>query len=32
VSREIVSLPMSAFLSREDQDEVIRQIRRFFGE
>jgi UDP-2-acetamido-2-deoxy-ribo-hexuluronate aminotransferase len=31
VSREIVSLPMSAFLSREDQDEVIRQIRRFFG-
>ena len=32
VSREILSLPISAFLSREDQDEVIRQIRRFFGE
>jgi UDP-2-acetamido-2-deoxy-ribo-hexuluronate aminotransferase len=32
VSREILSLPMSAFLSRKDQDEVIRQIRRFFGE
>jgi len=31
VSREILSLPMSAFLSREDQDEVIRQVRRFFG-
>ncbi len=31
VSREILSLPMSAFLSRQDQDEVIRQIRRFFG-
>jgi UDP-2-acetamido-2-deoxy-ribo-hexuluronate aminotransferase len=31
VSREILSLPMSAFLSRKDQDEVIRQIRRFFG-
>lgn len=31
VSREIISLPMSAFLSREDQDEVIRQVRRFFG-
>jgi UDP-2-acetamido-2-deoxy-ribo-hexuluronate aminotransferase len=30
-SREIVSLPMSPFLSREDQDEVIRQVRRFFG-
>jgi UDP-2-acetamido-2-deoxy-ribo-hexuluronate aminotransferase len=32
VSREILSLPMSAFLSRKDQDEVIRQVRRFFGE
>lgn len=32
VSREILSLPMSAFLSRVDQDEVIRQVRRFFGE
>ncbi len=31
VSREILSLPMSAFLRREDQDEVIRQVRRFFG-
>jgi UDP-2-acetamido-2-deoxy-ribo-hexuluronate aminotransferase len=31
VSREILSLPMSAFLSRKDQDEVIRQVRRFFG-
>ena len=31
VSREILSLPMSAFLAREDQDEVIRQVRRFFG-
>jgi UDP-2-acetamido-2-deoxy-ribo-hexuluronate aminotransferase len=31
VSREILSLPMSAFLSREDQDEVIRQVRRFFN-
>ncbi len=30
-SREVVSLPMSAFLSQADQDEVIRQIRRFFG-
>ncbi len=29
-SREVVSLPMSAFLSPEDQDEVIRQVRRFF--
>jgi UDP-2-acetamido-2-deoxy-ribo-hexuluronate aminotransferase len=28
---EIVSLPMSPFLSRKDQDEVIRQVRRFFG-
>jgi UDP-2-acetamido-2-deoxy-ribo-hexuluronate aminotransferase len=32
VSGEILSLPMSAFLSRKDQDEVIRQVRRFFGE
>ena len=32
VSDEILSLPMSAFLSRKDQDEVIRQVRRFFGE
>jgi UDP-2-acetamido-2-deoxy-ribo-hexuluronate aminotransferase len=32
VSNEILSLPMSAFLSRKDQDEVIRQVRRFFGE
>ncbi len=31
VSREILSLPMSAFLSRKDQDEVIRHVRRFFG-
>lgn len=31
VSREILSLPMSAFLTRTDQDEVIRQVRRFFG-
>lgn len=31
VSREILSLPMSAFLSREDQDEVIRHVRRYFG-
>ncbi len=30
-SREVVSLPMSAFLSAQDQDEVIRQVRRFFG-
>ncbi len=30
-SREVVSLPMSAFLSEKDQDEVIRQVRRFFG-
>ncbi len=29
-AREVVSLPMSAFLSEEDQDEVIRQVRRFF--
>jgi len=28
---EVVSLPMSAFLSEADQDEVIRQVRRFFG-
>jgi UDP-2-acetamido-2-deoxy-ribo-hexuluronate aminotransferase len=31
VSREIVSLPMSAFLSQADQDTVIRQVRAFFG-
>ncbi|MBI5575414.1 MAG: DegT/DnrJ/EryC1/StrS family aminotransferase [Deltaproteobacteria bacterium] len=31
VSGEILSLPMSAYLSREDQDAVIRQVRRFFG-
>lgn len=31
VAREILSLPMSPFLRREDQDEVIRQVRRFFG-
>ncbi|HEY5764506.1 MAG TPA: DegT/DnrJ/EryC1/StrS family aminotransferase, partial [Candidatus Deferrimicrobiaceae bacterium] len=30
-SREVVSLPMSAHLSEGDQDEVIRQVRRFFG-
>lgn len=30
-SREVVSLPMSAHLSESDQDEVIRQVRRFFG-
>lgn len=30
-SREVVSLPMSAHLSEQDQDEVIRQVRRFFG-
>jgi len=28
---EVVSLPMSAFLSEADQDEVIRQVRRFFS-
>lgn len=31
VAGEILSLPMSAYLSRADQDEVIRQVRRFFG-
>jgi UDP-2-acetamido-2-deoxy-ribo-hexuluronate aminotransferase len=31
VSREILSLPMSAFLSEADQDTVIRQLRAFFG-
>jgi UDP-2-acetamido-2-deoxy-ribo-hexuluronate aminotransferase len=31
VSKEIISLPMSAFLSQADQDEVISRIRRFFG-
>jgi UDP-2-acetamido-2-deoxy-ribo-hexuluronate aminotransferase len=31
VSREILSLPMSAFLSREDQEAVIRGVRTFFG-
>ncbi len=30
-SREVVSLPMSAYLAERDQDEVIRQVRRFFG-
>jgi len=30
-AREVVSLPMSAFLSEADQDEVIQQVRRFFG-
>ncbi|MEK7365062.1 MAG: DegT/DnrJ/EryC1/StrS family aminotransferase [Candidatus Deferrimicrobiota bacterium] len=30
-SREILSLPMSAFLTRADQDEVIRRIRDYFG-
>jgi UDP-2-acetamido-2-deoxy-ribo-hexuluronate aminotransferase len=30
-AREVVSLPMSAFLSESDQDEVIRQVRIFFG-
>jgi UDP-2-acetamido-2-deoxy-ribo-hexuluronate aminotransferase len=30
-AREVVSLPMSAFLSEADQDEVIRQVLRFFG-
>ena len=30
-AREVVSLPMSAYLSEGDQDEVIRQVRRFFG-
>ncbi|HEU5361264.1 MAG TPA: DegT/DnrJ/EryC1/StrS family aminotransferase [Candidatus Deferrimicrobiaceae bacterium] len=30
-AQEVVSLPMSAFLSEADQDEVIRQVRRFFG-
>jgi UDP-2-acetamido-2-deoxy-ribo-hexuluronate aminotransferase len=29
-SREILSLPMSAFLSRQDQEEVILQVREFF--
>ncbi len=31
VSREILSLPMSAFLSRTDQDAIVAQVRRFFG-
>jgi UDP-2-acetamido-2-deoxy-ribo-hexuluronate aminotransferase len=31
VSREILSLPMSAFLSGPDQDAVIRHLRNFFG-
>jgi UDP-2-acetamido-2-deoxy-ribo-hexuluronate aminotransferase len=30
-AREVVSLPMSAFLSEADQDEVIRKVRRFFA-
>lgn len=30
-SQEVLSLPMSACLSERDQDEVIRQVRRFFG-
>ena len=30
-AQEVVSLPMSAFLAEADQDEVIRQVRRFFG-
>lgn len=30
-AREVVSLPMSAFLSEADQDEVIRTVRRFFA-
>jgi UDP-2-acetamido-2-deoxy-ribo-hexuluronate aminotransferase len=30
-SREILSLPMSAFLSGPDQGEVIRRVREFFG-
>lgn len=30
-AREVISLPMSAFLSEADQDEVIRQVRRFYG-
>jgi len=30
-SREVLSLPMSAYLSETDQDEVIRQVRRFYG-
>ena len=30
-SREILSLPMSAFLTRADQDNVIRSIRDYFG-
>lgn len=30
-AREVVSLPMSAYLSESDQDEVVRQVRRFFG-
>lgn len=29
-AREVISLPISAFLSEEDQDEVIRQVRRFY--
>ncbi len=31
VSREILSLPMSAFLSRADQDAIVAAVRRFFG-
>ena len=31
VSREILSLPMSPFLSPADQDDVIGHVRRFFG-
>jgi UDP-2-acetamido-2-deoxy-ribo-hexuluronate aminotransferase len=30
-AREVLSLPMSAFLSESDQDEVIRQVLRFFA-
>ncbi len=30
-AREVVSLPMSAFLSEADQDEVIRKVRLFFA-
>jgi UDP-2-acetamido-2-deoxy-ribo-hexuluronate aminotransferase len=30
-SREILSLPMSAFLTRADQDKVIRTLRDYFG-
>jgi len=30
-SRQVLSLPMSPFLARGDQDTVIRRVREFFG-